>query len=61
MYEDNNILFSLSDYANYLKQKVNESLFKQNNNNLNKISPNTQLSNNDIITSVIEIEKINQI
>jgi len=57
MYEDNNILFSLSDYANYLKQKVNESLFKQNNNNLNKISPNTQLSNNDIITSVIEIEK----
>ena len=57
MYEDTNILFSLSDYANYFKQKVNESLFKQNNNILTKISLNTQLLNNEIVTSPIEIEK----
>ena len=61
MLEKNITITSLSDYCNYLKLKVHESLNKQyNNNNLTEIILNTQQCNDKFNSSIeIDINKSN--
>jgi len=62
MLENNIIITSLSDYVNYFKQKVHESLNKEyNNNNLTEIILNTQPCNDKLNSSIeIDINKSNK-